>query len=374
MNQEPYPGYGALAPKNPTVQSYENSYNSAQGAVQTLLAPMGPEMQTNAATMAGYQSELGPNGTIAQGVNNANNYATAMAGIQGQQAGINNKQIGLQQLGNTQSQANSVYQQGLEKGEYANAAATAVAGQNAEVNQYQLAYGNQPGSTFNLQNTNAQTQQGIETQQYNLAMGQYPEQLQQAATANQQAVMGLQGQVAASGVQGAAGANLAQAAQAQNYGFQQADINRAQQTAILGQQGEVANYTTNQAVAQNQLASAQQGQLAEQQSYNANYDPNNPNSTMALQQQGEIGNYNLSQEQYANQAQNLSYMAQSNGLSEEQVIDQLNYGISQNDQSGMQSAQQVLANMGNLQSGEVTQEQTALAPLAYAGGINPYAG
>jgi hypothetical protein len=68
---------------------------------------------------------------------------------------------------------------------------------------------------------------------------------------------------------------------------------------------------------------------------------------------------------------NLALMAKANGLSEQQLIEQLNYGISQNNNSGITNAGQLLGQMGNLAAGEASTEAAALAPIAYSSGINP---
>jgi hypothetical protein len=248
----------------------------AEGNADTLSllqSQVAPQLAADQVTQAGYQQQLG---AIGAETSQANAYATATAGLQGQQLGIGSQQIGLQQLGNQQSQATS------------------------------------------------QQQQGIELSQYALAMGQYPEQQQEAATAYQNNKTAQVGQQAATGAGNAAGSLQANNTLAQNFGFQNQDIARSQQQAVLGQQSEVAGY-------------------------------------------------NLGQEQYQNAASNLSLMAQSNGLSQQELSDQLSYGIAQNDQSGIQSVGQLLSSMGSLASGDISAENTAVAPIAYASGVNPFA-
>ena len=66
-------------------------------------------------------------------------------------------------------------------------------------------------------------------------------------------------------------------------------------------------------------------------------------------------------------------MAQSNGLSQEQLVEQLNYGISQNNLQGQASVGSLLSSMGSLASGDISTAGTAIAPIAYAGGVNPLA-
>jgi hypothetical protein len=247
--------------------------DTAQQTLQELLSGVAPQLAADQVTQAGYQAQLGAVGAET-GLSNA--YAQSQYGISEGELGISEAQLGLQG-------------QGL-------AAQEALAGQ----------------------------QQGIEQQQYGLQMQQFPEEQTQAKTAfnnNQQA---LAGGAAASGALGTKGTGQQEGTQVQNYGFQQADISRAQQQAVLGQQSELAGY------------GYQQGQFGRAQ-------------------------------------ENLALMAQSNGLSQEQLVEQLNYGISQNNLQGQASVGSLLSSMGSLASGDISTAGTAIAPIAYAGGVNPLA-
>jgi hypothetical protein len=181
------------------------------------------------------------------------------------------------------------------------------------------------GESLGIQNQANQQQQGIEQRQYGLQQTQYPEQYAEAAFNYGQNSKQLQGSLAANGTLNSGSSGTQQNALAQNYAWQQQDIGRAQGLSQLSQQSEQIGYGA---------------------------------------QQAESG---IAQ-------QNLSLMAQQNGLSEQQVAEQLQYGLAQNQQSGITSTNQLLAQMGNLAAGDVSTTATALAPIAYASGLNPIAG
>lgn len=168
-------------------------------------------------------------------------------------------------------------------------------------------------------------QQAIEQQQFGLQMSQFPEQQAQLALQNKNATQQMQGSQAASGALNTEGSKSAQSTLASEQGWAQQDLARAQQQALLGQQSEVAGYQY---------------------------------------QQGEFGR----------SQQNLALMAQANGLSEQQLVEQLNYGIAQNNLQGKTSAGQLLAQMGSLAAGDISTAGAAIAPIAYAGGVNPLVG
>jgi hypothetical protein len=184
------------------------------------------------------------------------------------------------------------------------------------------------GQKIGLQQTGLQeqmaasaAQQGIEQKQYGLQQTQYPEQYAEAALNYMTSQRGLQGQLAANGVLNSGGSTIQQTNLAQNFAWQNQDIALAQGLSQLGQQSEQIGYNAQQ----------QQQQLAQQ---------------------------------------NLTYAAQANGLSEQELNEQLNYQLAQNKQSGIQSAGQLLGQMGNLAAGDVSTEIQSLLPLGYAAGLN----
>ncbi len=165
------------------------------------------------------------------------------------------------------------------------------------------------------------TTTGIEQQEYGLQQQQYPEQLAEAALnygANQQA---LTGNLAASGATNTVGAKTQQNLLSQNYGYQQADINRAQQEAQLQQQSTTA-----------------------QQQYSA----------------GDI----------ARQQQNLALVAESNGLNQQEVAQQLGYGLSQAGLDYQQALPQLLNSLSSIYEGQLGTAEGAAGELGLLGGTS----
>jgi len=165
------------------------------------------------------------------------------------------------------------------------------------------------------------TTTGLEQQEYGLQQQQYPEQLAEAALnygANSQA---LTGNLAASGATNTVGARTQENLLSQNYGYQQADINRAQQESSLQQQGTTA-----------------------QQQYSA----------------GDL----------ARQQQNLALVAQSNGLSQQEVAQQLDYGLSQSGLDYEQNLPQLLNSLTGIYEGELGTAEGAAGAVGLLGGTN----
>lgn len=165
------------------------------------------------------------------------------------------------------------------------------------------------------------TTTGLEQQEYGLQQQQYPEQLAEAALnygANQQS---LTGNLAASGATDTVGAKTQENLLSQNYGYQQADINRAQQESALQQQGTTA-----------------------QQQYSA--------ADLARQQQ------------------NLSLVAQSNGLSQQEVAQQLGYGLAQSGLDYQQNLPQLLNSLSGIYEGDLGTAEGAAGELGLLGGTS----
>ena len=165
------------------------------------------------------------------------------------------------------------------------------------------------------------TTTGLEQQEYGLQQQQYPEQLAEAAlnyNANNQA---LTGNLAASGATNTVGARTQENLLSQNYGYQQADIGRAQQESQLQQQGTTA-----------------------QQQYSA----------------GDL----------ARQQQNLSLVAQSNGLSQQEVAQQLGYGLAQSGLDYQQNLPQLLNSLSTIYSGELGTAEGAAGAVGLLGGTS----
>jgi hypothetical protein len=165
------------------------------------------------------------------------------------------------------------------------------------------------------------TTTGLEQQEYGLQQQQYPEQLAEAALnygANQQS---LTGNLAASGATNTVGAKTQENLLSQNYGYQTADINRAQQESALQQQGTTA-----------------------QQQYSA--------ADLARQQQ------------------NLSLVAQSNGLSQQEVAQQLGYGLAQSGLDYQQNLPQLLNSLSGIYEGDLGTAEGAAGELGLLGGTS----
>jgi hypothetical protein len=166
----------------------------------------------------------------------------------------------------------------------------------------------------------AAAQQGIEQAQYGVQQGQYPEQLQRAALENANAVQQMQSQGAIGGTINTEGYKKAQATQAAEYGWQQADIFRAQQLAQLAQQSEQVGYGGQQA-------------------------------------------------QYANQQQQLALAARQQGLNVQQAGAQLGFGLQQ---LGYQAQpEQFLSQLMAAQGGEAQNLAAFGSQASLVGGLGP---
>jgi hypothetical protein len=175
----------------------------------------------------------------------------------------------------------------------------------------------------------------LEQQEYGLQSQQYPEQLAEAALNYKNNRQNLLGNLAASGASDTVGSRQQQNLLSQNYSWQTADIKRAQQEAGLQQQGTLA-----------------------QQQYSA--------------------------AELARQQQNLSLVAQANGLSEQEVMQQLGYGLAQAGLDVKQAAPQLLNSLDQIFAGDLSQVEgavgslgllgsTGLANVGAASGVNVYA-
>lgn len=182
-------------------------------------------------------------------------------------------------------------------------------------------------SSLGLQQQGAQNaaQQGFEEQGYGLQQGQFPEQSAEAALAYQNTLQQTQGSQAISGTQNTVGGKQQVATNAANYGFQQEDINRAQQLSQLGQQSEESGY-------------------------------------------------GYSQQQLQNAKSQLGLSASANGLSEDQLMTMLNYGNTQAGVGAQQDIISLLAQQGGNELSNVGTAGSALSSIGFASGFNALAG
>jgi hypothetical protein len=163
------------------------------------------------------------------------------------------------------------------------------------------------------------TTSGLEQQEYGLQKQQYPEQLAEAALNFQNNQRNLTGNLAAAGATNTVGGGAQQNLLSQNYAWQTADIGRAQKEAELQQQGTLA-----------------------QQQYSA----------------ADI----------ARQQQNLALVAQANGLSQQEVVQQLGYGLKQAGLDVQQSIPQLLNSLTQIYGGNLSQVEGAAGQLGLLGG------
>jgi hypothetical protein len=162
---------------------------------------------------------------------------------------------------------------------------------------------------------------GLEQQEYGLQQQQYPEQLSEAALNYQYNRQNLTGNLAAGGATNTVGARNQENLLAQNYQWQTADIGRAQKEAQLQQQGTTA-----------------------QQQYSA----------------ADI----------ARQQQNLALVAESNGLSAQEVQQQLSYGLAQAGLDVKQNLPQLLNSLSQIYGGDLSQVEGAAGQLGLLGGTS----
>lgn len=182
-------------------------------------------------------------------------------------------------------------------------------------------------SGLGLQQQGAQNaaQQGYEQQGYALQQGQYPEQSAEAALAYQNTMMQTAGGQAIGGTQNTVGGKEQVATNAANYGYQQEDINRAQQLSALGQQSEESGY-------------------------------------------------GYSQQQLQNAQSQLSLSAQANGLSEDQLMTMLNYGNTQAGVGAQQDIISLLSQQGENSLSGLGTAGAALSSIGFASGLNVLTG
>ena len=191
------------------------------------------------APQPGYAQGAGFSGTLS-GLLNSTNPSSQAAGVvgAGQAPGIAQSGLTMEQL---------LSQIGLAVPNVAESAASQNLGalfglEQAGIGENQLGI---QGQQLANQAQGLQTQQGFTTAEYNLNQQQYPEQLAEAALQNKQATLALNAQQATTGTSLTEGGKLAQSAQKQQYGWQQQDINRAQQLAGLQQQAGLAGTQTS---------------------------------------------------------------------------------------------------------------------------------
>ena len=184
-----------------------------------------------------------------------------------------------------------------------------------------------------IQGTSLQQQQQLqgvqnttEQQTYGLQQQVFPEEQAEATANYNEQQSQLQGGLAASGALNTKGSTQQQTLLGQNYAWQQADIGRAQQEAALGQTATVAG-----------------------QQY--------------------------SSEQLNNAQSNLSLLAQANGMSEQEVYNQLAYMTANNQIQGAENPIALLNTIAQINQGDLTGAENLISPAGFAnGGLNYFPG
>jgi hypothetical protein len=252
--------------------------------------------------------------------------ADLQAALAGQQYGLNQQQYGLTTTNLEQQAANQLGQLGISGQQLG------LQGQGLQAQAGLL------GVTTGIEQQEYGLQQqgyGLSAQQLGLEAQQYPEQLQEAALNYNTNRENLVGNLAASGAMNTVGSTQQQNVLGQQYGWQVADINRA--AAGLGLQ-------------QQQLGLQQQESVLGQQ------------ATTAQQQ--------YSAADIARQQQNLALLAQSNGLSVQEVQQQLGYGLAQSGLDLQQNLPQLLNSLSSIYTGELGDVESAAGAAGLLGGTS----
>jgi hypothetical protein len=235
--------------------------------------------------------------------------SSLQAALAGEQYNINQAQYGLTSTNLEQQAANQLGQLGISQQQLG------LQGQGLQAQAGLL------GVTSGLE----QQEYGLQQQQYGLEAQQYPEQLQEAALNYNVNRENLVGNLAASGALNTQGSTQQQNVLLANYGWQQADIQRAQAEFGLGQQQSV------------------------------------------LQQQATTAQQQYSAADIARQQQNLALVAESNGLSVQEVQQQLAYGLAQAGLDVKQNLPQLLNSLTQIWGGDMSQIQGAVGQLGLLG-------
>jgi hypothetical protein len=310
------PEYGGgpnpIAQFQQDVQNFDSSPNSLQGILGQLESGIAP-------TVA--QSEL-------------------QAALAGNQYSVNQQQYGLTSTNLEQQAANQLGQLGIgyEQIGLQGQGLAAQAGLLGTTTGLE-----QQGWGLEQQNWALQQQGfGLEQQQYGVSATQYPEQLAEAALNYNVNRENLVGNMAASGALNTQGSTQQQNVLLANYGFQRADIGRAQELAALGQQQT--------------LLGQQEAGIGQQQA--------------VLGQAATTAQQQYSAADIARQQQNLQLVAQQNGLSVQEVQQQLAYGLSQAGLDLQQNLPQLLNSLSSIYGGDLSQVEGAAGELGLLGGTS----
>ena len=364
----------ALASKNPSVN---------------LLGQLGGEIAPTIGLM-NLQGSLTQQqlGLIGQQTALTGQYTSAMAGYTLGKLGISQQQNTLQEQTLAAKQGETSYlnqieqqqyglteqQQRLQQQQYQGT----VQQQRLQQQQYGLTTEQQ---TYQKQSyTQTQYQQGIGQQQFQTSLGQYTQARAQEDLAYQNQLFSQRGAQAVSGAENTTGQHLAMKTIQTQYSLKMGTINRQEQEAYLGndvtqskniqsQLGQASTLLTyqKQALGQQSTNLTYEKQAEAQESTNIGYE------SQALGQQGTLAQQAYTQQAMANAQQNLQLIAQSNGLSQTEVLTRLNYQLSSGQISGAQSAATAINKLAGTWAGEESAIGNQLALGGFAAGMNLYA-
>lgn len=305
--------------------------------------------------------------------------------LEQQQYGLTTQQQALQeqQYGLTQQQ------QTIERQQFANT----LRGFTIEKQEYGLT--TQQQTLERQQYTLTRQQETIGQKAFTLTQTKYgTERLAQAQTYKNK-IQAEQGAVAVSGAEGTVGAQRAYATINLQNQLKLTTINRSQQLATMANQqtilgnksaalGQQSTLLTQEKVGLGQQTTLlqQQNKILGQESTTLGYQKTalGQQSTLlgyektALGQQSTLLGQKYSTEEIQNQYQNLQLLAQSNGLSQQEVLTRLNYSIANNQLQGVSSSATLLNKLAGIYSGGETTLGTGLALGGFGGGLNLYAG
>jgi hypothetical protein len=237
---------------------------------------------------------------------------------------------------------------------------------------------------YNLQSALAGNQYNLNTKQYQLSTGNLEQQ-----AANQLAQLGISGQqigLQGQGLQAEAGLlGTTTGLEQQEYAQQQTQYPEQLNEAALNYGYNKQNLAGNLASqgATNTVGSRQQQHLLDTNYYYQVADITRAKNLSQLQQQGTTAQQQYSAAEIARQQQNLALVAQSNGLSIQEVQQQLGYGLAQAGLDYQQNLPQLLNSLAGIYSGEFNLAQqagasagllgnTSLAQVGNTSGLNLY--
>lgn len=203
--------------------------------------------------------------------------------------------------------------------------------------------------TFQLQSQQLGLQQqllneqsGLEQKQYTVTSEKYATEVKTANIKFRTQVLGQESSIAGSGVQGTTAQRAALTTIVQQHTMALKTITRSMQLATLKQQTALAKQAYTRAM-------------------------------LGISGQQLTAKYKYTMQQLQNAQANLSLLAKSNGLSEQEVLTRLNYSLSQNQLSAAQTLVGMLTKLGSIWTGEETTVGNAIGQAGLVTGVNLYA-